>query len=160
MVHKSYWICAIRAHILAPIRLTTYLLEKNFERGGIDRTLFINRSKDELLVAQIYIDDIIFGATSRDLALSFVYQEMKTEFETSMVGELTFFLRLQIRQLKDGIFLSQYKYVRKLFNKFGLASTKHSKTSWALPLSLARMHMENMLIKSFIEVRYDAYYNS
>ena len=114
---------------MAPIRLTTYLLEKNFERGGIDRTLFINRSKDELLVAQIYIDDIIFGATSRDLALSFVYQEMKTEFETSMVGELTFFLRLQIRQLKDGIFLSQYKYVRKLFNKFGLESTKHSKTS-------------------------------
>ena len=50
-------------------KLTTYLLEKKFERRGVDRTLFINRSNDELLVAQIYVDDIIFGATSRDLPL-------------------------------------------------------------------------------------------
>ena len=72
---------------------------KKFERGGVDRTLFVNRSNDELLVDQIYVDDIVFGATSSDLSLSFA-KEMKTEFEMSMVGELTFFLGLQIRQLK------------------------------------------------------------
>ena len=74
-------------------RLTTYLLEKKFERGGVDRTLFINRSNDELLVAQIYVDDIVFGATSSDLTLRFV-KEIKTEFEISMIGELNFFLGL------------------------------------------------------------------
>ena len=59
-------------------RLTTYLFEKKFERGGVDRTLFINRSKDELLVTQIYIDhDIVFEATFTDLTLSFG-KEMKT----------------------------------------------------------------------------------
>ena len=55
--------------------------------------MFINRSKDELLVAQIYVDDIVFGATSSDLAINFV-EEMKIEFEVSMVDELIFFLRL------------------------------------------------------------------
>ena len=45
-------------------RLTTYLLEKKFEIRGVERILFINRSNDELLVAQIYINDIIFGAIS------------------------------------------------------------------------------------------------
>ena len=74
-------------------RLITYLLEKNVERQGVNRTLFINRSKDELLVAQIYVDDIVFGATSSDLAINFV-EEMKIEFEVSMVDELIFFLRL------------------------------------------------------------------
>ncbi|KAL6319875.1 hypothetical protein AAG906_036945 [Vitis piasezkii] len=53
-------------------RLTTYLLDKKFERGGVDRTLFINRSNEELLVAQIYVDDIVFGAIFSDLAFSFV----------------------------------------------------------------------------------------
>ena len=74
-------------------RLTTYLLEKKFEIMGVERILFINRSNDELLVAQIYINDIIFGATFSNLALSFV-EEMKTEFDMSMISELTFFLGL------------------------------------------------------------------
>ena len=58
--------------------------------------MFLNRSKDELLVGQIYVDDVIFGAISSDLALSFT-EKMKTEFEMSMVGKLIFFLGLQIR---------------------------------------------------------------
>ena len=73
--------------------LTTYLLEKKFERRRVDRTLFINRSKDELLVAQIYVDNIVFKATSSDIALSFT-EEMKTKFEMCMVSELTSFLIL------------------------------------------------------------------
>ena len=78
---------------------TSYLLEKKFQRWGVDKTLCIHRPKDELLVAQIYIDDIVFKTTSSDLVLSFA-KEMKIEFEMSMVGELTLFLGLQIRQLK------------------------------------------------------------
>ena len=77
--------------------------------------MFINRCNDELLVAQIYLDDIV--KFKSNLALCFV-EEMKNEFEMSMVGELTLILGLQIRQLKDGIFLSQSKYAKELIKKF------------------------------------------
>ena len=73
--------------------LQTYLLEKGFERRGVDRTLFIHRSKSKQLVAQIYIDDIVFGATSNDFAFNFA-EEMKKEFKMSMVGGLNFSLEL------------------------------------------------------------------
>ena len=63
---------------------------------------------------------------------------MKTEFKMSMVGELTFFLGLQIRQLKDGIFLSQSNYARKLVMKFGLESTKHSRTPMSTTTKLSK----------------------
>ena len=118
-------------------RLTTYLLEKKFERGGVDRTLFVNRSNDELLVAQIYVDDIVFGATSSELAHS-LSKKMKIEFEMSMMGELTFFLGLQIMQLKDGIFLSQSKYAREVVKKFGLESSKHFKTPMSTTTKLSK----------------------
>ena len=64
---------------------------KNFDNGEVDKTLFMHRSNDELLVVEIYEDDIVFGATFSDLALN-IYEEMKTEFKMSMVGEVTFFL--------------------------------------------------------------------
>ena len=81
------------------------MLQKGFKRGGVDRTLFIQKEKSKLLVAQIYVDDIVFGASTSDLAFNFA-ENMKSEFEMSMVGELNFFLGLQIRQMDDGIFLS------------------------------------------------------
>ncbi|KAL6334010.1 hypothetical protein AAG906_000061 [Vitis piasezkii] len=77
-------------------------------RGGVDQTLFIRRNDEVFLVAQIYIDDIVFGFASSECALDFA-NEMKSEFEMSMVGELTYFLGFQVKQLKDGIFLSQSK---------------------------------------------------
>ena len=89
--------------------------------------MFIKWSNDELLVAQIYVNDIVFGATSRELTLSFD-EKMKTKFKMSMVGQLTFFLGLQIRQLKDRTFFSQSKYAKELVKKFSLKSSKHSRT--------------------------------
>ena len=71
-------------------RLTTYLTEHGFKRGSVDTTLFIRNDKNSFVVAQIYVDDIVFGATNDSLAHSFV-DEMKTMFEMSMVGELTYF---------------------------------------------------------------------
>ena len=68
----------------------------------------------------------------------FFFKEMKTEFKMSMVGELTFFLGFQIRQLKDGIFLSQSNYDRKLVIKFGLESTKHSRTPMSTTTKLSK----------------------
>ena len=74
-------------------------------RGGVDQTLFIRRNDEVFLVAQIYVDDIVFGSTSSECALDFA-KERKNEFEMSMVRELTYFLSFQVKQLNDGIFLS------------------------------------------------------
>ena len=71
-----------------------------------------------MLVAQIYVDDIIFGATNQSLCEHFA-KEMQSEFEMSMMGELTFFLSLQVKQSKDGIFINQAKYIKDMLKKFG-----------------------------------------
>ena len=76
--------------------------------GKFDTTLFIKTKENDMLLVQIYVDDIIFGATNVSL-----YEEfskcMHSEFEMSMMGELNFFLRLQIKQLKEGTFINQAK---------------------------------------------------
>ena len=74
---------------------------------------------------------------------------MNTEFKMSIVGELTFFLGFHIRQLKDGIFFSQSKYARELVKKFGLESSKHSRT----PMSTTtKLHLERILSTRIIKV--------
>ena len=72
-------------------RLTAYLIEHGFKRGSTDTTLFIRKDKNNFVVVQIYVDDIVFGATNDSFAHSFA-DEMKAMFEMSMVGELTYFL--------------------------------------------------------------------
>ena len=94
-------------------RLTHYLLNRGFKRGYADRTLFVKNDEAYLLVAQVYVDDRVFGATIDDQAIEFS-EEMEKEFEISMVGELTFFLGLQVKQKKEGIFVSQEKYAKTL----------------------------------------------
>ena len=86
-------------------RLTNYLLDRGFQRGYIDRTLFVKKDENYLLVAQVYVNDIVFRATVDARAIKF-FKEMKKEFEMCMVGELTFFLGLKVKQRKDGIFIS------------------------------------------------------
>ena len=72
------------------------MLEKGFSKGKVDTTLFIKKSKNDLLIVQIYVDDIIFGATNHCLCEEF-FKLMQGEFEMSMIGELKFFLGLQIK---------------------------------------------------------------
>ena len=71
-----------------------------------------------MLVAQIYVD-IIFSATNQDLCEHFT-KEMQNEFEMSMMGELIFFLGLQVKKCNDGIFISQAKYIKDMLKKFGI----------------------------------------
>ena len=108
-------------------RLTTFLVEKGYKRGGVDKTLFIKSFKSGITIAQIYVDDIVFGSTANDKLTEFV-EQMKNEFEMSMVGELNYFLGLQVKQSDDGIFISQNKYAKNLVKKFGMDSAKHLKT--------------------------------
>nr|GEW09644.1 putative ribonuclease H-like domain-containing protein [Tanacetum cinerariifolium] len=107
--------------------LANYLLENSFQRGKIDQTLFIKRQKGDILLVQIYVDDIIFGATNKDLCKSFD-KMMKDKFQMSSMGELTFFLGLQVKQKKDGIFISQDKYVAEILRKFRLTEGKSART--------------------------------
>ena len=96
-------------------------MSHGFTRGKADQTLFIKREDGELIVAQVYVDDIIIGSTKDELAHGFS-NLMQAKFEMSIIGELTHFLGLQIRQQDSGIFLSQFKYAKNLVKKFGLES--------------------------------------
>ncbi|GJR25250.1 putative reverse transcriptase domain-containing protein [Tanacetum coccineum] len=86
--------------------LSTYLLDNGFQRGKIDKTLFIKRVKGDILLVQVYVDDIIFGSTKKSLCTEFE-KLMHKKFQMSSMGELTFFLGLQVTQKDDGIFISQ-----------------------------------------------------
>ena len=104
-------------------RLRGFLLSKGFMMGTVDKTLFLLKYGNDLLIVQIYVDDIIFGGSSHDLVAKFV-DDMSREFEMSMMGELQFFLRLQIKQVKDGTFVHQGKYTKDMLKKFGMNDSK------------------------------------
>nr|GEV01689.1 uncharacterized mitochondrial protein AtMg00810-like [Tanacetum cinerariifolium] len=103
--------------------LANYLQENGFQRGKIDQTLFIKRQKEDILLVQIYVDDIIYGAINKDLCKSFE-KLMKDKFQMSSMGVLTFFLGLQVKQKKDGIFISHDRYVAEILRKFGSTEGK------------------------------------
>ena len=111
-------------------RLTTYLIKHGFTRGFADTTLFIRNDKKYFVITQIYVDDIVFGATNDSFAKSFA-NEMKKMFEMSMVGELTYFLGLQVKQTDSGIYINQAKYARNLVKRFGLDKVAHARTPMA-----------------------------
>ncbi|GJR83320.1 retrovirus-related pol polyprotein from transposon TNT 1-94 [Tanacetum coccineum] len=96
--------------------------------GMIDNTLFTKKSKSHLIFVQIYVDNSIFGSTSPNLCDDFE-KIMHVEFEMSMMGELNFFLGLQIKQMEDEIFFNQSKYIKEMLKKFGLEDSKPTKTS-------------------------------
>ncbi|GJR24473.1 putative ribonuclease H-like domain-containing protein [Tanacetum coccineum] len=83
--------------------------------------------KGYILLVQVYVDDIIFGITKKELCNSFE-KLMHEKFQMSSIGELTFFLGLQVQQKKDGIFISQDKYVDEILKKFGFTDVKTAST--------------------------------
>ncbi|GJZ81539.1 putative ribonuclease H-like domain-containing protein [Tanacetum coccineum] len=107
--------------------LSTCLLDNGFQRGKIDKTLFIRRDKGDILLVQVYVDDIIFGSTKKSLCTEFEKMTRK-KFQMSSMGELTFFLELQVKQKEDGIFISQNKYVTEILKKFGFTDVKTAST--------------------------------
>jgi hypothetical protein len=87
-------------------RLRDFLLFKGFKMGKVDTTLFTKKFGKDLFVLQIYVDDIIFESTNQDFCEEFGNM-MASEFEMSMIGELSHFLGLQIKQMKNCTFVSQ-----------------------------------------------------
>lgn len=100
-------------------RLTDFLLEINFLRGEAHRTLFVKRTKGHVIIMHIYVDDIVFGSSCDSLLKSFD-DAMSATFEMSMVGDLNYFLGLQIKQTNEGIFVSQKKNALNLTKRFDL----------------------------------------
>jgi hypothetical protein len=104
-------------------RLRGFLFSKGFEMGKVDKTLFLLRQGDDILIIQVYVDDIVFGGLSHSLVARFA-EDMSKEFEMSMMGELQFFLELQIKQAKEGTFVHQAKYTKDIFKKFKMDDSK------------------------------------
>ncbi|GJR47563.1 ribonuclease H-like domain-containing protein [Tanacetum coccineum] len=117
--------------------LATYLLSNGFQRGKIDQTLFIKSHQGHILLVQIYVDDIIFGSTKKELCEEFE-KLMKDKFQMSSMGELTFFLGLQVQQKKKGIFISQDKYVHEILKKFNYTDVKSASTPTDLERPLVK----------------------
>nr|GEY01194.1 putative ribonuclease H-like domain-containing protein [Tanacetum cinerariifolium] len=107
--------------------LFTFLDKSGYRRGAIDKTLFIKQDKKDIILVQVYIDDIIFGSTKKSWCDEFE-ELMKNTFQMSSIGELTFFLGLHVKQKDDGIFISQDKYVAEILKKFDFLSVKTAST--------------------------------
>nr|GEZ30199.1 retrovirus-related Pol polyprotein from transposon TNT 1-94 [Tanacetum cinerariifolium] len=101
--------------------LSTFLLQNHFFKGNIDPTLFIRRFHDDILLVKVYVDDIIFGST-HPRYIQLFSNLMKSRFEMSMIGEMMFFLGLQVNQSPCGIFINQSKYVLEILKKYGMES--------------------------------------
>ena len=107
--------------------LSQFLLENGFTRGVIDKMLFHKMHKDEMILVQVYVDDIIFGSTNDNLCKRFS-KLMQSKYEMSMMGELTYFLGLQVNQKDDSIFICQSNYIRDLLKKYHLEDASSAKT--------------------------------
>ncbi|GJW67395.1 retrovirus-related pol polyprotein from transposon TNT 1-94 [Tanacetum coccineum] len=99
--------------------LSTFLTEHKFVRGKIDNTLFVYKTHTDVILVQIYVDDIIFGSSSTKLCKQFA-KLMTQRYEISMMGVLTYFLGFQIKQSERGISINQEKYVKDLLKKYDI----------------------------------------
>ncbi|GJY19723.1 retrovirus-related pol polyprotein from transposon TNT 1-94 [Tanacetum coccineum] len=99
--------------------LSKFLMSKGFTKGTIDPTLFTIRYGKDILLVQIYVDDIIFGSTNPKFSKRFE-KLMHIRFEMSLMGEIKLFLGLQIHQSPSGIFINQAKYALEILKKYGM----------------------------------------
>nr|GEW15680.1 reverse transcriptase domain-containing protein [Tanacetum cinerariifolium] len=119
--HKSFMVFQMdvkTAFLHGSLKKDVY---NHFFKGTIDPTLFIRRFQDDILVVQVYVYDIIIGST-HPRYIQLFSDLMKSRFEMSMMGEMTFFLGLQVNQSPCGIFINQSKYVLEILNKYEMES--------------------------------------
>jgi hypothetical protein len=126
-------------------RLMDFLLSKGFIMGKVDTTLFTKKIGKDLFVLQIHVDDIIFGSTNQDYCEEF-RKMMANKFEMSMIRELSYFLGLQIKQFKNGTFVSQSKYIKDMLKKFGMKDAKAISTPMGTNGNLDSDASGNMVI--------------
>ncbi|GKC31997.1 retrovirus-related pol polyprotein from transposon TNT 1-94 [Tanacetum coccineum] len=101
--------------------LSSFLISQNFSKGSVDPTLFTRKEGKELLLVQVYVDDIIFATSTPELCDLFS-KITCSKFKMSMMGKISFFLGLQIFQNPRGIFINQSKYALESLKKYGFDS--------------------------------------
>nr|GEU98549.1 retrotransposon protein, putative, Ty1-copia subclass [Tanacetum cinerariifolium] len=101
--------------------LSSFLISQDFSKGSVEPTMFIHRDGKELLLVQIYVDDIIFAVSTPELYDLFA-KIMCLKFKMSMMAKISFFLGLQISQSPRGIFVNQSKYALESLKKYGFES--------------------------------------
>nr|GEY13034.1 hypothetical protein [Tanacetum cinerariifolium] len=134
-------------------KLSIFLVSKGFSKGSIDPTLFITKHRKDILLVQIYVDDIIFGSTNPKLSKRFK-KLMHGKFEMSMIGELKFFLGIQIHQSPRGIFINQVKYAQEILIKHGMTSCDSIGTPMAtkhLDVDLSGTLIDQMKYRSMVK---------
>nr|GEX50952.1 hypothetical protein [Tanacetum cinerariifolium] len=107
-----------------------------WESRMADNTLFTKKKSSNHIIVQIYVDDIIFGSTSQDMCDEFS-KIMHDKSEMSMMGELNFFLGLQIK-MEESIFFNQSKYIKEMLKKFRLEDSKPIKTPMSSDTKLTK----------------------
>jgi hypothetical protein len=99
------------------------IYSSRFIKGSAYNNLYIKVTQDSILLIEVYVDDIIFGSNDDRLSQKFA-KDMQNEFEISLLKELSFFLGLQIRQINQGNFISQTKYIREMLKRFRMEDCK------------------------------------
>jgi hypothetical protein len=103
--------------------LRDFLITNGIKVGKADPTLFTKTIDKDLFICQIYVDDIIFGFTNESDCEKFS-RIMIQKFEMSMMGELKYFLRFQIKRLQEDTFICETKYIQDILKKFGMNNAK------------------------------------
>jgi hypothetical protein len=129
--------------------LRDFLISNAFKVGKADPTLFTKTCIGDLFICQINVDDIIFGCTNQKSCEEFS-RVMTKKFEMSMMGELTYFLEFQVKQLKEGTFLSQTKCIQDILNKFGMKDAKPIKTPMGTDRHLDLKSVDQKVYRSMI----------
>ncbi|KAI3815669.1 hypothetical protein L1987_15348 [Smallanthus sonchifolius] len=111
------------------IRIISIKCTSSTKHFMIDSTLFIRKAGGDILLVQVYVDDIIFGSTNEGMCREFE-KVMKSKFEMSNMGELSFFLGLQVSQRENGIYLHQTKYVQDILSKYKMSDS----TTYGTPI--------------------------
>nr|GEZ43751.1 retrovirus-related Pol polyprotein from transposon TNT 1-94 [Tanacetum cinerariifolium] len=102
--------------------LSSFLISQHFSKGVVDPILFTRKAANDLLLVQIYVDDIIFASTNTAMCNKFA-NLMTTKFKMLMMRKMSFFLGLQISQSPRGIFLNQSKYAYDIIKKYGMLTS-------------------------------------
>ncbi|GKB37869.1 retrovirus-related pol polyprotein from transposon TNT 1-94 [Tanacetum coccineum] len=126
-------------------RLSSFLISQHFSKGAMDPTLFTRKAGNDLLLVQIYVDDIIFASAMCNKFANL----MTTKFKMSMMGQMSFFLRLQISQSLRGIFLNQSKYASEIIKKYGLLTSNSVDTPMVEKSNLDEDLQGNQLMLHF-----------
>nr|GEY03541.1 retrovirus-related Pol polyprotein from transposon TNT 1-94 [Tanacetum cinerariifolium] len=120
--------------------LSIFLLDNNFSKGAVDPTLFTQKTGKHILLVQIYVDDIIFASTYPK-ACDMFSNEMSSKFQMSMMGQMTFFLGLQVSQCPRGIFINQSKFALEILKKLRMDSCDSVDTPMVERLKLDEDHL-------------------